>query len=225
VANPQIEEGHLDLANKIVEALARIRLSGEEGQVLWVILRKTYGWHKKEDRIALSQFTQATGINKQGVHRALNKLSSKKIIVVIKKDYENINSYCFNKDFDKWIPSSKKITWSSKLIKGVIKIDKRVSSKKMNTKETITKETITKEKHLDFVFLSSDQYKKLIDKFGEEKTKDWIEALNLHLGSKGSKKYKDHYFTILNWDRMEKEKNRGKEGNIDAWMRQRSESQ
>jgi len=94
MANPQAENGHIDIAHEIAEALARIRLSGEESQCLWVIFRKTYGWHKKEDKISLSQFTELTGIKKQNVNRALIKLSSKKIIGIIKKDYENINSYC-----------------------------------------------------------------------------------------------------------------------------------
>ena len=52
MANPQAENGHTDIANEIVEALARTRISGTETQLLWVIFRKTYGWHKKEDEIS-----------------------------------------------------------------------------------------------------------------------------------------------------------------------------
>ena len=144
MANPQAEDGHVDLANEIVEALSRIRISGEEMQCLWVILRKTYGWHKKEDRISLSQFAEMTGMKRQNVLRAINKLSSKKIIVVIKNDSTQINIYKINKDFDTWEPLSKKITVSSKKITTVINIDNQVSSKKIHTKESITKETIQK---------------------------------------------------------------------------------
>ena len=144
MANPQIEDGHVDIANEIIEALAKIRISGEEMQCLWVILRKTYGWHKKNDKISLSQFAQMTGLKRQNVLRAINKLSSKKIIGVIKNDYSQINIYNINKDFDKWEPLSKKITLSSKKITTVINIDNRVSSKKIHTKESITKENIQK---------------------------------------------------------------------------------
>lgn len=68
--------------------------------------------------------------------------------------------------------------------------------------KTEAKAETEKLKYLDFVFLSSDEYKKLIAKFGEQTTKDKIEVLNNYVGSKGAK-YKSHYHTILNWERMD----------------------
>ena len=91
---------------------------------------------------------------------------------------------------------------------GLLPEDSRNTPIEVKLREVnLIKENIREEKakHLDFVFLSSDEYKKLIERFGEDKTKEKIEALNLYLGSNG-KKYKSHYHTILNWDRMEKEK-------------------
>ena len=49
------------------EALVGFRIPGEQRQVLDYIIRETYGWRKKEDGIALSQFVQATGLKKQNV--------------------------------------------------------------------------------------------------------------------------------------------------------------
>ncbi|HOG24271.1 MAG TPA: replication protein [Candidatus Omnitrophota bacterium] len=145
MANPQVEDGHIDIANEIAEHLCRYRISGEEWMVLWAIIRKTYGWRKKEDRIALSQFAAMTGLKRQTALRAINKLSSKKIIVVIKNDDSQINTYRFNKDFDTWEPLSKKITLSSKKITTVTKKDNQVSSKKIHTKDNSTKDTLTKD--------------------------------------------------------------------------------
>jgi len=54
MANPQPEDGHIDIANEIAEKLARTQLSGTEHKIIWAIWRKTWGWHKKEDRISLS---------------------------------------------------------------------------------------------------------------------------------------------------------------------------
>jgi hypothetical protein len=57
------------------------------------------------------------------------------------------------------------------------------------------------------VYLTTIEYDKLIERFGEKKTKDKIENLSLYKQSKG-KKYASDYATILNWDRRdEKEKN------------------
>jgi len=138
MANPQAEEGHIDIANEIAEALMKINLSSYESRVLWFLFRKTYGWKKKTDRIALSQFTKEIGLDRRLIHRAIKGLSSKKMIVIYKDDIFNIR-YGFQKDYDKWLLSSKKMT--------VINIDDALSSKEMtrlSSKEIHTKETIQK---------------------------------------------------------------------------------
>lgn len=108
MANPQLENGYVKIANEIMEALAGIRISGEENQCLFVILRKTYGWNKREDAIAISQFASLTGLKRPGVVRAINNLLKKQLI--IKNDKGEINKYKLNKDFHQWQPLSKKIT-------------------------------------------------------------------------------------------------------------------
>lgn len=80
MASPQIENGFLKIANDIWDALARIRISGEEWQILNVVIRKTYGFNKKEDRISLSQFALSTGLKKPNIIRARQKLLSKMIM-------------------------------------------------------------------------------------------------------------------------------------------------
>jgi len=85
MANPQKEDGFTAIANEIMDALAHIRIPGEERQILDVILRKTYGFQKCEDYISLSQFMSMTGIKKPNVIRAIRGLTSKKMIIVIKK--------------------------------------------------------------------------------------------------------------------------------------------
>lgn len=65
------------------------------------------------------------------------------------------------------------------------------SSNKSSTKEE-------KVKYLDFVFLTETENRKLIERFGESEADALKERLNNYVGSKG-KKYKSHYFTMLNW--------------------------
>lgn len=140
MASPQKENGYVPIANELVEQLARLRINGEAMQVLWVIIRKTYGYQKKEDAIALSQFCLATGLNKPAVCRALNKL--KALNMIIQKDNAIAKSYRLNKDFDTWKPLSKKITVIEKdndvIEKDKKRYRKRVLQKKENnyTKDT-----------------------------------------------------------------------------------------
>lgn len=131
MTNPQIENGHTDIANEIMEALARTRIPGEARQVLDYIMRKTWGWHKKEDEIPLSQFVFGTGIKKQNVCRALQKLKEMNIIF-IKSDNDNGSSYKINKHYDTWRSLSKRITDNNT----VIVSDKKEVSKTMTSKET-----------------------------------------------------------------------------------------
>jgi hypothetical protein len=59
---------------------------------------------------------------------------------------------------------------------------------------------------MDVVLLSDEEYQKLIERFGELLANDKIEELSLGIKSKGYK-FKDHYATILTWDRKNNPKN------------------
>jgi len=54
-ASPQIENGYTRIANELLEAMARINLTPTEWKILMVIIRNTYGYHKKEERIKLAK--------------------------------------------------------------------------------------------------------------------------------------------------------------------------
>jgi phage replication O-like protein O len=97
MASPQLENGYTMVANEILEALAKIKLSPNESRILWLIIRKTYGWHKKTDWISLSQIVEGTGIAKPNVCRTLKSLTSRNIIVRPDRKYVG-----FQKDYTKW---------------------------------------------------------------------------------------------------------------------------
>jgi len=151
MANPQAEDGHVDIANEIVEALAVTYLSSYESQVLWAIFRKTYGWHKKEDWITGSQLVEMTGITKGHISRTLKKLIERNMV------NKNGKKLSFQKDYDKWVRLPIRVT-NIKLPKQDIKLPKRVTEvtqigqevtqigkhKRNYTKETSSKEIIQK---------------------------------------------------------------------------------
>ena len=55
----------------------------------------------------------------------------------------------------------------------------------------------------DNVMLADEEYKKLLDKFGQQEANERIERLSEYIAAKG-KKYKSHYATILTWERKDK---------------------
>ena len=110
MADPQLENGYTAIADEILEALARTRLPGQETQLLWAILRKTWGWKKKMDRISLSQFARMTGLDRRRAHKCLNSLVSKNIVkrgVTQNGDSKSV-TYGFNKNYETWRMSPKK---------------------------------------------------------------------------------------------------------------------
>lgn len=145
MASPQKENGYTPIANEILEAFGRIRIAGEAWQVLSILLRKTYGFHKKEDRIALSQLCLATGLKKPTICKALNKLVMMNVIT--KKDTPEGNIWSINKDFDTWKPLPKKVTLPKKVMrvtqKGNASLPKKPHTKDNYTKDTITKDTLS----------------------------------------------------------------------------------
>jgi phage replication O-like protein O len=160
MANPQPDK-YTKISNELLDALIRYRIPGEQMQVFLFIMRKTYGYNKKQDAIALSQFVDATGIKKANVSRAIKGLLSKKIII-IEKDNEVAHVYGIIKDYEKWKPFIKKDNvikkdkgGYSKVIKAVIKSDNKSLSKVSTTKEI--KDNITKDNIQKKVFMSDSE--------------------------------------------------------------------
>lgn len=97
MAKPQKEDGHTDIANELLEAFSRVNLSPYEWRVVFCILRKTYGWHRKADRIALSQIGDMTRLLKPHVCRAKQRLLKKCILI------EQDGKLGLQKDYEQWV--------------------------------------------------------------------------------------------------------------------------
>lgn len=145
MSKPQLEDGFTRISNEIIEALADIRISGEEMQCLWVVFRKTYGWGKREDNIYLGQFALMTKIDKPHIIRALKKLGNKNIIVA-KKGNGGGKKYRLQKDTSKWQPLPKMATVAKK---GNASLPKKATDTSIN----YPKETTTKENYCDLAKL------------------------------------------------------------------------
>ncbi len=84
--------------------------------------------------------------------------------------------------------------------------DNHVTTKCLRSIGEISIDKVSIDKYGEFenVKLSHDEYKKLISKYSQVKTNDYIERLSGHIESKG-KRYKSHYATILNWIRRDED--------------------
>ena len=92
--------------SETLERLAAAGLTGREFRIILVVWRKTWGWSKEKDRISMSQFARATGIERRNCHVLVSGLIKRKIIkkiVVTNGDKKTIN-YQFNNIYSEWKP-------------------------------------------------------------------------------------------------------------------------
>lgn len=91
-----LDDGYTKLANELLESLSCCNLTARQFRVMLALIRKTYGFGKKNDRITDSQLSEITGLSRQNVNKAKNELISMNYIV---KDGNKIG---VNKEVSVW---------------------------------------------------------------------------------------------------------------------------
>jgi phage replication O-like protein O len=89
-------------------------LKGTELKVLLFLIRKTFGWQKKEDRISLSQFAKGTGISRPYIVEALRQLHDCHLI--FRKKTTKGDIYWLNLDWnfkenEEWFQQRRAAKW------------------------------------------------------------------------------------------------------------------
>lgn len=102
MANPQCENGYTKIANEILEALSRAKLNGSEFRIMMHLLRKTYGYNRKEYTASLSKIGQDIGMNRISVKQTMDKLLVKRLTGV-SQSANTPSTYWINKDYDAWV--------------------------------------------------------------------------------------------------------------------------
>lgn len=204
--NPQLEEGFIQIAsgkseNDILSALVQANLNGTEYQCILFVIRKTWGFKKKEDWISLSQFQENTTKSRKQIIIALQELVNKRLLVK-KNTLGKKTIYSPNKNIAEWIKLVKKTTPVNKRLlvkKRLVTSEQKVTqlvNKRLHTKDTITKETNIYNNNINInsvislfepinpfykkLFSNSTQRKSLqniINKYGEEWTAALIQRL------------------------------------------------
>lgn len=122
--------------------------------------------------------------------------------------------YSIQKTEEQRIQKSEYMKWNKNAVKSFENISKQRKTENNREKhierikkdiEIIENNKEIKKKYLENVFLTDNEYEKLVEKYGKWTIERKIEDLNNYIGSKW-KKYKSHYFTILEWLRKDKVK-------------------
>ena len=118
MASPQLEHGYTRIANEILEALARHRLSGQQRCILDLIIRESYGRQAKEARMSYAEIATRTGIARREVMRNLKTLTDELVVKIPPPPTSGKNppsyktTFILQKDYHLWsggkIPTSGK---------------------------------------------------------------------------------------------------------------------
>ena len=92
------------VSNEFFKAWNSQYLRPNEGKVLMFVVRKTWGWGKKSDFIALRQFEKELGISKDIACRALSRLKRRRIV-----DQLANKTYAIQTDVSLWHNKPKKL--------------------------------------------------------------------------------------------------------------------
>lgn len=76
-----LEDGHTRIINTLLDALASAPLTARQYRVLIAIIRKTYGYQKKADRLSVSQLAECTGIHQRHISTTLAELVAMNVII------------------------------------------------------------------------------------------------------------------------------------------------
>ena len=127
------EDGYTRIANELLEAVLSAELTARQLKIVMAVIRKTYGFNKKSDRITNTQIADITGIHHTHVCKAKNELLERKILIT------NGREIGVNKVVSEW---KNEISQNSKTLaksanKTLAKSAKHSAPSQLNTKDTL----------------------------------------------------------------------------------------
>lgn len=150
----QVEDGeYTRLHNLILEVLAQARFTASEFRVIIFLLRKTYGFGKKEDDLSLSQWEEGTNTDRTQVSRTLADLVEKNVIYRSHSPKPYCHRYGFNKYVENWdasiferVESRKTRNLDQEVKENIDPVVKENTNLDQGVKEILTKRSNNKRK-------------------------------------------------------------------------------
>ncbi|MEY0026930.1 replication protein [Providencia rettgeri] len=130
------DDGYTRIANELLESLSCCNLTVRQLRVMLAIIRKTYGFGKKVDRISDSQLADVSGLSRQNVNKAKKELISMNYIII------EGNKIGVNKEVSAWKNQSRDSVSNLKT-KNVSKLEtNEVSRLETHKRNTLKKKEI-----------------------------------------------------------------------------------
>lgn len=200
----QVENGNYTrIVNPLIEELIKIPFKGCELAVALFIIRKTYGFQKKQDEISLTQFEKGLQRTRPSIVKALKNLQLVNIAKLVKQgDSKNCsNLWEINKYFETW-----QLVNIAKLVK-CKHLTSKASSKQLvkpalHTKEN-TKEN-TKERCRFTPPTFEEVYNYCIERNNQVNAQRFVDFYESKGWMVGKNKMKDWKASVRTWEQKDK---------------------
>ena len=185
MTTPQVEDGYTRIANALLEALAGARLSGRELSVALAVVRLTYGYRKKADRISASQLAGLSGIDRRKIPALLASLESKSILLIERRGSGKIPTLQIDKRTDRWLSRDATCPQEGAAQPAPYKghVDEKPAPYKGHTKDRKKEKRREEASSVDRPDLSDDQIDAMIDRYpgGVKYTREQVRAWVAHV--------------------------------------------
>ncbi|MBR3731563.1 MAG: replication protein [Spirochaetales bacterium] len=217
MANPQLSNGYVRIANELLEAICQLDVSGSEMRILLYIIRRTYGFNKDYAEIPLSEISAAVGMRREHIQKMLKRLSAKNIIDLRTNSGTKPQTISIVKNYEKWAVElcascllQKTATVASTVVQngnssvvqnGNSSVVQNGNSTYKDNKDNIKDNFKDRKKPFGRngnVLLKNDEYNKLINNYGKETAERYIERMDNYISSREAK-YNDCYAELLIW--------------------------
>ncbi|WP_241253981.1 replication protein [Proteus vulgaris] len=131
------DDGYTRIANELLESLSCCNLTVRQLRVMLTIIRKTYGFGKKVDRISDSQLADVSGLSRQNVNKAKKELISMNYLIL------EGNKIGVNKEVSAWKNQSRDCVSNLKTKKVSNLETNDVSDLETHKRNTLKKKEIT----------------------------------------------------------------------------------
>ncbi|NYT74228.1 replication protein [Halomonas sp. QX-2] len=100
---PQVEDGYTRIANELFDEIIGAPVTDRERRVVLAVVRLTYGWNKKSDRIFAEDVAKLTKMHESRVSKVISELVRRNVIF---RKGGSRSPITLNKDVPSWEPSN-----------------------------------------------------------------------------------------------------------------------
>ena len=107
MANPRLENGYTRIANELPEKIPEAELGALQLGLLLVVIRRSWGFGRKEAALSIGDFAAATGRDRSAISRTLARMKAQKILFEVRPaGFRAPAVLAVNKDWEAW-----KVAW------------------------------------------------------------------------------------------------------------------